>query len=74
MVDGNIAENNKNMRKHINNSSGYTGVSFKEGLWSATIQLNNNKFYLGGFDTKEEANIAYRAAAKVLGFSERHGN
>lgn len=68
------SENNKNMRKHINNSSGYTGVSFKEGLWSATIQLNNNKFYLGGFDTKEEANIAYRAAAKVLGFSERHGN
>lgn len=68
------AENNKNMRKHTNNTSGYSGVTFKDGLWVAIIQLNHKRFYLGGYDTKEGANIAYKAAAKVLGFSERHGN
>jgi HNH endonuclease/AP2 domain len=67
------SENNKNMRKHINNTSGYTGVIFKDGLWVATISASNKTLYLGGFDTKSEANIAYRAAAKALGFSERHG-
>lgn len=68
------AENNKNMRKHRNNTSGYTGVTLKDGLWIAVIMINYKKIYLGGFDSKEHANIAYRAAAKVLGFSERHGN
>lgn len=67
------AENNKNMRKHINNTSGYTGVMFKDGLWVANIEISNKKLYIGGYDTKSEANIAYRAAAKALGFSERHG-
>jgi hypothetical protein len=67
------AENNKNMRKRINNTSGYTGVTLKEGLWVATIEVSNKKLYIGGYDTKFDANIAYRAAAKALGFSERHG-
>lgn len=67
------SENNKNMRKHINNTSEYTGVIFKDGLWVATIGISNKNLYIGGYDTKFEANIAYRAAAKALGFSERHG-
>jgi hypothetical protein len=67
------SENNKNMRKHVNNTSGYTGVILKDGLWVANIEVANKKLYLGGFDTKAEANIAYRSAAKALGFSERHG-
>lgn len=67
------AENNKNMRKHINNTSGYTGVIFKDGLWVANIWVSNKKLYIGGYDTKSDANIAYRAASKALGFSERHG-
>lgn len=67
------AENNKNMRKHINNTSGYTGVTKVGELWNATIGLDNKKINIGNYDTKEEANIAYRAVAKVLGFSNRHG-
>lgn len=71
----NRAENNKNIRKRINNSSGYTGVYLNEksGLYVASVQLNSKKLYLGKFDTLEQANIAYRTAIKVLGFSERHG-
>lgn len=70
------SENNKNVRKRINNTSGYTGVQMNKrtGLWLATIWLHHNKFYLGEFDTREEASIAYRAAARVLEFTERHGN
>lgn len=69
------AENAKNVRKRINNTSGYTGVWFNKNknLWTAEIQLNNRKIHIGNYDEKYEANIAYRAAAKVLGFSERHG-
>lgn len=67
------AENNKNMRKHSDNTSGYTGVGLKDGLWVASIRMGYKKYYIGGYNSKEHANIAYRAAAKVLGFSERHG-
>jgi hypothetical protein len=70
----NRRENNKNMRKRLNNTSGYTGVTLtKNNLYSACIELHGVKYYLGEFDGIEQANIAYRAAAKVLGFSERHG-
>lgn len=68
-------ENNKNQRKHINNTSGYTGVTYEKqsGLYVSAIQLHNKKLHIGRYDTLEQANIAYRASAKTLNFSDRHG-
>lgn len=68
-------ENAKNVRKRINNTSGYTGVWFdsRKKLYIAELQYNNKKIFIGSYDEKHEANIAYRAAIKVLGFSDRHG-
>jgi hypothetical protein len=69
------AENNKNMRKRNDNSSGYAGVHLEteSGLYVAKIQVEGKVHFLGRFDRLDQANIAYRSAAKVLGFSERHG-
>lgn len=69
------SDNGMNVRKRINNTSGYTGVQLnsRTNLWKACIWLHGKNFYLGEFDTKEQANIAYRTAAKVLSFTERHG-
>lgn len=68
-------ENNKNMRKRIDNSTGFTGVQrSRDGeLFIAKIQLHHRVLQLGTFDTAHEAGIAYRAAARALEFSERHG-
>lgn len=69
------AENNKNVRRKSNNSSGATGVyeERSSGLFVAAIQMQHKKLHIGRYDTVSEANIAYRAAAKALDFSERHG-
>lgn len=67
------AENNKNMRQRSTNTTGGTGVQIRNGLYVATIQLKYRKLHIGTYDTLSDANIAYRAAAKALEFSERHG-
>jgi len=69
------AQNNLNMRKKDTNTSGITGVWLEQrtGRWVAEITKGGQKLQLGSFDSKWEAAIAYRAAAKALGFSERHG-
>lgn len=46
-----------------NNTSGYTGVSkLKSGKYRAYINFQRKQFYLGSFDTKEDAAAAYRNA------------
>lgn len=69
------AENNKNMRRRVDNTTGGSGVEYdqRNDNYKARIQLHGVIHYLGTFNTLELANTAYRAAAKVLGFSERHG-
>lgn len=69
------AENNKNMRKRVDNTTGATGVQYnrRHNNYKALITLEGTVHHLGTFNTLELANTAYRAAAKVLGFSDRHG-
>ena len=52
------SENSCNRTKlGTNNSSGILGVRFREdrNKWYTEIQINNNKIYLGSYNTKEEA-------------------
>ena len=44
------------------NKSGYLGVSHSNGRWKAQITTGGTTFYLGTFDTAEEASLAYQSA------------
>lgn len=53
-----------NKRTYKNNKSGYRGVDFHKatGKWQARLARNHKEFYLGVFDTPEEAYQARLAA------------
>lgn len=62
------AENNRNQKKSIKNSSGLKGVSWDKhrGKWSSKICVNEKRITLGRFDSKEDAYAAYCEAANKL--------
>lgn len=62
--------NNANMKLGVRNRSGFKGVSFctTTGKWAAGIMVHKRSYYLGRYDTKEQASEAYmRAADKHFG-------
>lgn len=61
------SQNNVNIKKKSNNTSGYTGVKHSpNGKWKAQISLNNNRIHLGTFETIEGAVKARKKAELVL--------
>jgi hypothetical protein len=70
-----IGENNKSLAMRVGNKSGVTGVSWckRDNRWYACINDNGASKFLGRFDSFEDAVSARVAAAKELGYSERHG-
>ncbi len=62
------SENRRNSSGKINTSSSYKGVSWHKASkkWSAQIQLDGKKFYLGVFETELAALRAYRKKAREL--------
>ena len=61
-------ENGYNQGKHINNTTGFKGVSFHKPLnkYVARIRMNGKQTHLGLFETAEEASKAYEAKAKEI--------
>lgn len=64
------AENRRNSRKNVNNTSGFKGVYWHKSSqkWMAYITFNRRMIYLGYFDCPKEAHAVYcKAAAKYHG-------
>lgn len=60
----NKALNMQNRVKYKNSTSGYKGVSCRNGKWVTRIQADGKRLNLGAFDTPEEAHAAYCEAAR----------
>lgn len=63
------AENGQNVAKQRRaTSSRYLGVHLdrRRGRWESQIKINRKRYYLGAFDTQEEAYAAYLDAKSLL--------
>lgn len=67
--------NGRNMKLFSTNTSGHVGVRQRPGgRWQARIKVDQKEQHIGMFDTYEEAIEAWNERAKLMNFSERHGN
>jgi len=68
-------DNSRNQKRHKQNTSGCTGVSFccRRMKWRAYIGENNSTITLGRFNDWFEAVCARKSAEHKLGFHENHG-
>ncbi|MGL6211903.1 MAG: hypothetical protein ACRC14_18925 [Paracoccaceae bacterium] len=62
------AENRRNKRSQVNNTSGFKGVTFRmsNGKFSARITVNGERIHLGCFLTATAAHDAYATASATL--------
>lgn len=61
-----ISQNAGNMKRRVDNSTGFKGVQRKRNKFSAEVRCNGVRHRLGVFNTPEEAHAAYFAAAQRL--------
>jgi hypothetical protein len=68
MREATNSQNNSNISKLVNNTSGYKGVSWHKGTnkWRAQIKKDNKVIYLGLFNDPEEAHKVYCEYANNL--------
>lgn len=69
------AENNRNMPRRKDNTSGETGVFWnkRRHKWIAQIKHNGRQIYLGSFDDILSAAAARKSSLVMFGFHETHG-
>lgn len=70
------SENQKNRSISRNNTSGHTGVSWRESSrkWLASAQVNGKSVHLGLYAEKADAVLAVRKGWSKLGFHPNHGS
>jgi hypothetical protein len=56
-------QNCANAKRRVDNSTGFKGVSTRQGRYIAQINRDGRRICLGRFDTPEAAHEAYKAAA-----------
>jgi hypothetical protein len=56
-------QNLSNMKKHVDNKSGYVGVTKCYNKWLAKIMIDGVAINIGSFDTPEAASDAYQKTA-----------
>ncbi len=66
-------DNNKNLPKRKDNTSGVTGIYFRDNRWQAAIKVNKKQLHLGSFKTKDEAVAARLEAERLYGYHINHG-
>ena len=68
-------EQNMNLGLRKDNTSGVTGVKFREdrGKWEARIRVDNKRYELGHYVNKEDAVKARKEAEAKYGFHKNHG-
>jgi HNH endonuclease len=70
------SQNNKNVKKRKNNTSGHKGVSFKKklGKYQVLVQVDGKNIYFGVYsDLEEAAEVARKAREELHGEFARHG-
>lgn len=72
------AENQRNKKMQVTNTSGITGVSYckRDDYWEAKTMVNNKPIHIGSFPTKEAAVAARQLFIDThpeLGYTDRHG-
>lgn len=67
--------NQKNSKRHRNNTSGYNGVRWHKALnkWHAQLQADYNKIHIGYFENLDDAIAARKAADLKYNFTHNHG-
>lgn len=66
LQEATIQQNTAKQKKRKDNSSGFRGVSCRNGRWIAQIQVNGKKQHIGSFDSMEEAQNAYNQKSKEV--------
>lgn len=59
-------QNHENRGAQKNNTSGFKGVTRFQNKWRAQIMHNRKNFYLGVYETAEQASNAYKQKAQEL--------
>lgn len=61
-------QNSMNHHIHSNNTTGHSGITYKDDRWIVRIGYMNNRIYLGSYKSLEEAiNVRKKAEEKYYG-------
>lgn len=69
------SQNLKNSKRHCNNTSGVSGVSWSARYkkWTATLRSNDKTIFLGSYPQKAEAISVRKLAEEQHGYHSNHG-